>query len=200
MLDLFKVSRKMTHTQKLWNATTLTEQFDRTIVGFDLRRPSSRHKLFMTSYDETVRYEDIYETHAAYLSGINLFSDDPFNIPSLTFLDGAEVVAFDLPTELIKLLLTASVSNPLPLPISGVDPRWQFAGFDVVDSFTQTSAFYGVDRTPLELKVLIQENFFEFNEHGLLPEAKLAIKASKYFDEILKEHAPFSPCGIWLRN
>jgi len=112
----------------------------------------------------------------------------------------ARVVAFDLPTEFVTQLSNGSVSNPQPLPQSGINHGWQFIGFDVVDARTQTSAFHGLELNEPALNDVKEKHSYQFNSHGLIDEWDDALKASKTFDKLIPEHAPFSPCGIWLKD
>lgn len=173
--------------------------FERTIVGFDLRKNSALNNLFMTSYDDLVRYEEIYEKFQAQQSGLNLFYIDPSAIPSLTIPVDARIIAFDLPTEFVTYLSNRNVSNPQPLPTVNIDKGWKFMGFDVVDPMTQTSAFHGFDLT-ISLKEVTEKYSLRFNSHGLIDDREAAVKVAKFFDGLISEHAPFLFCGVWLKD
>lgn len=183
-----------------WRSSALTEKFDRILVGFDLRRRSSLNKLFMTSYDDSVRYEDLNEEHQDQLSGLNLYTSDPSMIPSMTMPLDAVIVAFDLPTNFVRYLSVGEVSNPQNLPSENIDEGWQFVGFDVVDAITQTSGLYGVDWPSSGLSDLLMKLKLKLNENGLLDDADAALKAAIFFDGLIGEHAPFAPCGVWLKK
>jgi hypothetical protein len=173
--------------------------FERTIVGFDLRKNSSLNSLFMTSYDQSVRYEEINEQFQDQQSGLNLFYIDPADIPSLEVPGDARIIAFDLPTEVVTYLSNGNVSNPQPLPRVNMGKGWKFMGFDVVDARTQTSAFHGFDLA-ISLSDVMKKYSFRFNSHGLIDDEEVAVKVAKYFDELISEHAPFMPCGVWLKQ
>lgn len=190
----------MTNIKSSWQSSTLKNFFERTIVGFDLRKNSSLNNLFMTSYDDSVRYEEINEKYQDQMTGLNLFHIDPSNIPSLMIPVDARIVAFDLPTEFVTCLSNGNVSNPQPLPLVRVNRGWEFMGFDVVDAITQTSAFYGFDRSPSDLKELSEKVRIQFNSHGLIENEETAVRAATFFDGLYWEHAPFSPCGVWLKQ
>ena len=190
----------MTNIRSGWRSSMLKKPFERTIVGFDLRRSSSLNRLFMTAYDDSVRYEDIYENWQDQLSGLNLFYSDPTCIPALAIPADAVVIAFDLPAEFVTYLSMGTVSSPEPLPSAGLGKDWAFIGFDVVDAITQISAFYGMDRTPSELEWIAKNLKFNFNDNGLIDKEEIALKGAKFFDQLVMEHAPFSPCGIWLKH
>lgn len=172
---------------------------ERTIIGFDIRKSSSLNNLFMTSYDEDVRFEDIYEKFQEYLSGLNLFFVDPSSIKTLEIPMGARIIAFDLPSDVVAYLESGNVSNPKPLPKINTHREWDFVGFDVVDPITQTSAFHGFD-FPFSMEKLVEPYSVAFNNYGLLENGECAAKVAKFFNNLIPEHAPFSPCGIWLKQ
>jgi hypothetical protein len=173
----------------------------RTVVGFDLRRSSALNNLFLTSYDDSVRFEDFLERFSSYRSAINLFAVDPSSIPSVALPKGAQVVAFDLPTPHVDSMIKQGVSSPEPLPTLALDRAWKFAGFDVVDARTQTSAFHGFDLSPPGPASNSRSlSSITFNAHGLIDDEKDAFEISKYFDSIFPEHAPFVPSGVWLKR
>jgi hypothetical protein len=172
--------------------------FERTVVGFDLRKSSALNNLFMTSYDDSVRYEEINEKFQAQQSGINLFYIDPSAIPSLTIPVDARIIAFDLPAEFVTYLSSRNVSNPQPLPIINIDNGWEFMGFDVVDAMTQTSVFHGFNLS-ISLEEVMEKYSLRFNNHGLIDDMEVALRVAKFFDGLIPEHTPFVPCGVWLK-
>lgn len=189
----------MTNIKPGWRSSALKKPFERTIVGFDLRKKSSLNNLFMTSGGDSGQYEEILEKYQDQTNGLNLFPFDPSDIPSFTIPPDARVVAFDLPTEFVTYLSKGNVSNPQPLPQATVDKSWEFMGFDIVDAYTQISAFYGFDRSPSDLREISEKAEFQFNGHGLIDSVEASIKAAAFFDAMAVEHAPFSPCGVWLK-
>jgi len=172
---------------------------ERTVIGFDIRKSSLLNKLFLTSYDENVRYEDIYESLREYISPINLFFIDPACISELEIPRDSLIIAFDLPNDVVDSLLNGNVSAPRPLPEINIQEGWDFVGFDVVDPYTQTSALYGFD-----LQVAVNESLekamVSFNKFGLLEAIGEAEKIAQIYDHLIPGHAPFSPCGVWLKN
>lgn len=72
------------------------KNISRTIVGYDLRRKPI-NIIFMSSYDEERRYEELLESNRKYLSAMNLFNEDPSFIETITLPDECEIIAFDLP-------------------------------------------------------------------------------------------------------
>ncbi len=171
----------------------------RILVGFDIRKSSSLSNLFMTSYDDIVRYEGIYEKFQDYQSGLNLFFVDPLSIPSLQIPQGSLIIAFDLPTDLVVRLSNGNVSNPQPLPKANIQNGWDFVGFDVVDPMTQTSVFHEFDLS-FPIEILLKKYSITFNRHRLLYDIESAQTMVDVFDTLIPEHAPFSPCGIWLKK
>lgn len=178
---------------------SFTPASERTVIGFDIRKSLPLKNLFMTSYDDNVRYEDIYEMCKEYQSGINLFFVDPSRITSIKIPTGARIIAFDLPTDLVASLLNGNVSRPYPLPkINIKSDGWDFVGYDVVDPYTQTSAFYGFTKKFSEK--ITDSCFIILNSYGLLENIESAKKVSEFCDHLVPEHAPFSPCGVWLKQ
>ena len=172
----------------------------RKIVGYDLRRESSLDRLYLTSSDDLVWYEDINEKYQDQLSGINLFFTDPTDIYSLILPADARVAAFDLPVQRVVELINGTVSNPEPLPALNVDLGWDFMGFDIVDALTQTSAFHGFDITTGHFHNAKEKDSIRFNSLGLIDDEDALSAAAELFNNLMPEHAPFSPCGIWLKQ
>jgi hypothetical protein len=169
----------------------------RTVVGYDLRRPESLPGVHMTSYDERARYETIYDLYESQLSGLNLFTGDPSEIPSFLLPERARVIAFDLPTLYVEAMAKGNVSVPPMLPWFAELDIWKFLGFDIVDTQTQSSALY----------LYLSKNAYagagdiiSTNEHNLAGNIELAEKCSKKFDTKYPEHAPWVPCGVWLKE
>ena len=178
----------------------LENLFGRTIVGFDIRKNSALSNLFMTSFDDSVRYEEINEKYQDQQSGLNLFYIDPSDIPSLNMPVDARIIAFDLPTERVEQLSKGIVSNPKPCPFLNIDCGWKFMGFDVVDAITQTSVFHGFDLTKSDISKILEEHAIVFNKNGLIDDGKKAVNIALFFDKKIPIHAPFSHCGLWLKD
>ena len=154
----------------------------------------------MTSFDNKARYEEINESFNSFQSGMNLYSFDLREMLGFTMPVDAVVVAFDLPEDVVDRLLRGNVSNPGPLPQVNIAAGWQFLGFDIVDPVTQTSALYGFDMATGFIGDLLRKQGADRNQHGLIDLASTASSLAKYFDQMFPEHAPFSPCGIWLQD
>lgn len=153
----------------------------------------------MTSYDEDARYEDMYEELQNYQNGLNLFFVDPSEIKPYEIPADVRIIAFDLPSDVVQCLLEGNVSNPQPLPKTDLQNGWDFVGFDVVDPITQTSAFHGFT-PPIPVERLTEHGEISFNSYGLVKDFESALKIAKCCSECIPEHAPFSPCGIWLKQ
>lgn len=175
------------------------QHFDRTVVGYDLRRPESLAAVHMTSYDEKARYETIYDICESQLSGLNLFTVDPTQIHSFRLPEGARVIAFDLPTPYVEATARGNVSVPPMLPWFEEPDNWTFLGFDVVDPRTQMSA---VNSYLAECGFCHNavENSIRVNEFGLIDSIEVAESASSKFEKKYFEHAPWIPCGVWLHK
>jgi len=183
-----------------WKISTPLNALERTIVGFDLRKSPLLNNLFICSHDDSVRYEELIEKFQDKQSGINLFYIDPSDISSLTVPVDARIIAFDLPTQFVTYLSNGQVSNPQPLPNIRIDNGWRFMGFDVGDVITQISAFYGIDLTDSDLKAMTEKCALCFNAHGLIDDWETASRIAIFLDRLIPEHAPFMPCGVWLKN
>jgi hypothetical protein len=187
-------------TQLDWRSTRLTSSFLRAVIGFDLRRMKSLQRLFLTSYNDKVRYEEVMEAYESQLSVMNVFPIDPTNMASLTIPADGCIVAFDLPVDYLAYLAKGNVSNPPSLPITSLDSNWHFMGFDVVDPRTQSSA---LNEFELPKHVLSEggadHGQLSLNDHGLIVRPEEALRAAIFFDEKFPEHRPFVPCGIWLK-
>jgi len=168
--------------------------FSRAIVGFDFRRKESLPRVFLTSYNEKIRYEDLMEKHEAELSPINMFAVDPSTIKSINLPPDGCIVAFDMPTDYLNNISEGNVSNPPSFPISQLDASWRFLGYDIVDPRTQSSALN--DFNILEFP----ESLSALNEFGLINSPDIALKGAAYFDIKIPEHKPFVPCGVWLKD
>jgi len=191
----------MSNIRQEWVRSTPLCVNDRVIVGFDIRKQNSLDRIFMTSYDESVRYEDFNEEHFNDTSAINLFNVDPSEMKSLSTPDNARVISFDLPTPFAEFLIEIGISSPheMLVPITSLTGKWIFCGFDIVDAFTQTSGFHGFNLADGELEYIIKSVDTCFNRYGLIDDFKMALNICGIFDDIISEHYPFMPCGIWLK-
>lgn len=184
-----------------WSANSLNcAFFDRALVGFDVRKTIFPNGFHMTSWDESIHCEELYKNYQDYLSGMNLFLNDPETIPSFSLPEESVIIAFDLPCEYVNYLMTGSVSMPIPLSIELLVEGWNFLGFDIVDAITQSSALYGFDRSPVEWAMSGRKFDFSLNANGLIADCEVAVGGAIFFDQIIPEHAPFSPCGVWLKS
>lgn len=142
-----------------WRSSILRAPFERVVVGFDLRKGQSLTTLFMSSYDESVRYEHIYETHADMLSAMGLFSGNLVEYLAQDMPPDARVLAFDLPAEYVNHLSMGNVSNPWVESMETLRQGWRFMGFDTVDPMTQSSAFHAFDAPPKECIDEVDPNY-----------------------------------------
>lgn len=172
----------------------------RTVVGYDLRRSSSLIKLFLTSFNDSARYEEINERYRDKQSGINLFYEDPADAKLFKIPADARIIAFDLPTEYVIYLSKGNFSSPEPLPKRFVVADWSFVGFDVVDVLTQASAFHDFDLHDSDISNIASACGINLNKIGLIDNQESAIATAAYFDAHIPEHLPFMPCGVWLKK
>lgn len=173
---------------------------NRTLIGFDLRRRAVVGNLFMTSYSDSIRYEDFIDQHQDALSGVNMFALDPSDPPISPIPGDAMVVAYDLPVDFVRCLQKGKVS--IPPEIQDIPPRgnWCFKGFDIVDVRTQTSALNGFDLTSRVLQQMLRKCSVRRNVSGLIHDWNAAVRAAMQFDRIYSEHVPFMPSGVWQKN
>lgn len=183
-----------------WQSSMLHSPFERALIGFDLRKAESVAQLFLTSYDEDVRFEDLMETSGRFLSAINLFQTDPTDIPSIKLPPNARIVAFDLPVEYLIHQARGNVSNCPKIDMGVLLDDWKFIGFDIVDPMTQSSALSPVEMSSSDLTNEISQNGFSRNGYGVVGDQDAALRAAVFFDSLIPEHAPFVPCGIWLKK
>lgn len=173
--------------------------FDRSLVGYDLRKAESLGSVHMTSYDEDARFEAIYDLYESQLSGLNLFSVDPSQIPLFALPKNGRVIAFDLPTSYVVTAAKGNVSLPPMLPWFAPLSSWKFLGFDLVDPRTQISAldmYLGEISNQSEgVKTTIP-----LNEFGLICRVEVAERALLKLESKYVEHSPLVPCGVWLKE
>lgn len=182
-----------------WKSSSLLNQFERAVIGFDLRKAESVTQLFLTSYNDKVRFEDFMETNERLLSPINIFLTDPTGIPEVNLPSNAEVIAFDLPLDYLLYQSHGNVSIAPKISFNVLSRDWNFMGFDIVDPFTQLSALSGEMVLPSDVSLLSSDSLFNRNGNGLIDDPDAALKAAVIFDALIPEHAPFVPCGIWLK-
>lgn len=183
-----------------WRACNQMIPFRRVVVGFDLRKSEDLQRIFLTSYNEVVRYEKFMEMHDSYLSAMNIFSCDPSVIPLVNIPEDARIVAFDLPVDYVDKLMKGRVSVPVLTSFDFVEKNWKFLGFDVVDPITQSS---GLDENFLLSNILNSGENKEaliLNKNGLIDESDVALKFAVALDLQIPEHMPFVPCGVWLKS
>ncbi len=183
-----------------WQSSMLHSPFERALIGFDLRKAGSVAQLYLTSYDEDVRFEGLMETSERFLSAVNLFRTDPTDIPSIKLPPNARIVAFDLPVEYLRHRERGTVSTCPKIDMEVLGDDWTFIGFDIVDPITQSSAFSQVAMSHGDRPNGISAIGFSRNNYGVIDDQDAALKAAMYFDSLIREHAPFVPCGVWLKK
>ena len=170
-----------------WSSELIQPGYERCLVGFDvreLRKAIAPASLSTSAWNQAKAAQQVEDTDFA--NGLNLF----IAINPLRHLRGdLQVVAFDLPSS--QAIAIASTFGLRPLPLSTVE-AWSFLGFDVVDPRTQLSAIYDL-AAMTSSEVLL-------NESGLIDDETAAIKAALSADTQVPEHAPFCPCGVWLKT
>lgn len=183
-----------------WLANSLAINYVKCLVGFDLRRGATLNKVFLTSDDENVCYEEMWEKYNDIRYSLNLFSTLPQKINRFLMPEDAEIIAFDLPLSLVEDINDKNFSaSTLSIELVYGKSNWKFLGYDVVDAIRQYSAFYGFDWGKEELNNILKSESIQLNKNGIISDQESAIKSSIFFDKLIPEHAPFAPCGVWLK-
>lgn len=196
-----------------WNVHQLQQNYSRKVIGFDLRDISIDFESFQhkdvvaidlanelpATIDNQVwaEYGNKHEIDAQ-CNGFNLLDQIDAEVEELAAQKLSLLVAFDIPNELAELLEATFGLEPLSLDLLSEDHGWHFLGFDVVDIRTQCSAFYSFSWSQKEWRNIVQETALKINSCGIIPSEAEALNISLYFDKIIPEHAPFSPCGVWV--
>ena len=183
-----------------WRASDQGTPFRRIIVGFDLRKNENLHKFFLTSWNESVRCEDLLEVYANYLSAMNIFSCDPSTIPAINIPKNFDIISFDLPVDYVNKLVQSGVSVPVLSPFEAVAKGWKFLGFDVVDPITQSSGLDSSIFSEASTRDLLRGKSIILNKNGLIDDPDAALKFASALDLRFAEHMPFVPCGVWLKE
>ena len=183
-----------------WSANSISTNYTKCLVGFDLRRKSTLKKVFLTSDDENVCYSDLWGKYDDIKYSLNLFPILPSRINGLSIPEDAVVIAFDLPLSLAEAINNSRnfATSTLSIELVSINENWKFLGYDVADPIGQYSAFYGFEWESYELNEILKPMSIALNENGIISEQQLAINAAIHFDELIPEHAPFSPCGVWI--
>ncbi|MDR2924553.1 MAG: hypothetical protein LBU76_01115 [Azoarcus sp.] len=108
------------------------------------------------------------------------------------------LVAFDFPVTLVNTIADSFGIYPLSVDLIISDKNWNFLGYDVADIRLLCSGFYGFDWTEIEFDDICSKQCLNLNSRGLIDDELLAIKSSISFDILVREHAPFAPCGVWV--
>lgn len=171
-----------------WVITELSQGYKRSIVGFDVRVAD---RMLASSMDpcvwpqhESMEFFDV----SRYSNGLNLAVTFEA-LSGFSGFNGAVLVGFDIPKSLALMIERTFGLRSSDINIFS-SSDWKFLGYDVVDIRTQLSAIWwgGVN---------IRSG--ETNEYGLVNGQDEAIKISISADRIFVEHAPFCPCGVWMK-
>ncbi len=200
-----------------WSAKSLTEGFAKSIIGFDLRAlplickhapggslmsfpPGATGKnRFPATIDNQIWPQRI-EISSVQFNGFNLFDQPTDELRDIAKRMEAVLVAFDLPKALADILSSTFGLAPLPTNVMTADKSWKFLGYDIVDIRTQSSAIYSFEWSNTELREILQQLSLQLNPCGLIENELSAVMHSISFDDIVPEHFPFSPCGVWIQG
>ena len=172
----------------------------RITIGFDIRKFACRHKLSMTSYDESCRNEDLIEDHPEEISALNLFKRDPSTIQGLIIPKHALIIAFDAAAQTVAHMKKGNVSVPPSIASGNLTLPWVLAGFDLVDLYTQLSAFDLIGDCAEFPDDELLAKLLEKNQYGLIANFFLAQKIARRLDDVFFEHKPFTSVGVWLKE
>lgn len=193
-----------------WSAASLKPGYAKRIVGFDLRivtaskqRASNivcQHWTIppVATVDSVVWSKVASAGYEDERNGINLIDASLNHLYDGVTPTNCSLVAFDLPATLAEELSQTFGLRLLESDRVFSSPRWKHLGYDIADIRTQSSALYSFDWTREELVGILNVVPCTLNDWGIINEEDAAILACLRFDEAIREHAPFSPCGVWL--
>lgn len=176
----------------------IKDSFDRSIIGYDIRKrpfPLKGEDVVITIDME--RWKDFDKKYSCMeLNGLNLlYSDSQF------LDDDFCLVAFDIPSEIARKLSVTFGLKPFSFNKHIDSKEWIFIGFDIVDIYTQVSILYSFDGTiSNKLNKILRSKHIILNKYGILQDQLESIELSQVANELVPQHAPFIPCGIWLKK
>ncbi len=181
------------------HASSLILGYPRYIVGFDFRIGKQDQDIFPATIDNQVWPRQPIDHASLDENGFNLFDGPIKKITTGRPQINSVLVAFDLPVIFVDAL--AATFGIVPLPVNLLSARaWIFLGFDIIDARTQSSGIYSFDWAEEEFTFIIKKLSLQLNKNGLVDNETNAIKAAIFFDSLVKEHAPFAPCGVWVNR
>ena len=181
------------------HASSLILGYPRYIVGFDFRIGKQDQDTFPATIDNQVWPRQTISP-ALDENGFNLFDGPLKKITAAQHQIDSVLVAFDLPVIFVDTLAATFGIVPLSVNLLSANRAWTFLGFDIVDARTQSSGIYSFDWVEEEFTLIIKKLSLQLNKHGLVGNEANAIKAAIFFDSLVKEHAPFAPCGVWVNR
>jgi hypothetical protein len=203
-------------SSKSWTSAGLLPGFERKVAGYDARHAVAAievqppglvaaklidietRRWCPAAIDPAVWPRIAAGEREADCNGLNLFPTLSMANEVLGLEPDGVLVAFDFPSGLIESVATTFGLNALTE--AEITSSWKFLGYDIVDIRTQSSAMYSFDWTRDEWIAICESVKFAFNRFGLVQEEALAISQATEFDEKVREHAPFAPCGVWIRS
>lgn len=190
----------MTYWKTNWSAAAINTGYTKCLVGFDLRKSDSLTKVFITSDDESVLFEDICLKYEKLRFSLNMFPNYPERIQGFIKPPNSVILAFDLPLGLAEEIGEAFHISMSPIELVSAKQSWKFLGYDVVDAPSQHSALYGFNWSNDKWFEIQKSVPFKLNTYGIIEDQEMAINSALYFDQLIPAHAPFAPCGIWLKE
>lgn len=190
----------------------------RVLVGFDLRRVNSRQQS-----DEEQVVAKIFPNHPASIDpevwpsllgeqngGQTPFGHtNSFNLLVLPDFWGADQstaqsaapVAFDLPLSFLGEIGRADHVTQISPDLLGALHGWELLGFDITERYVNYSVIWSPHFDGDDIRTLRTSILGKLNPFGLIPSFDLAAVMARYAEALseLRDHAPFTPCGIWLK-
>ena len=187
--------------------------YQRGIIGFDLRRINNSQILSIDDKNTMVATIDSYhwsvgfpESWEKYQHELGLFSYpfdafvNRYKIDDFAFNHDVFEVAFDLPIETLKNLMLYYDVQAISIGLIRHNKEWLFLGFDVVDPISSMSGLNTKFKEPLGSKLREQTFLKNRNRFNLFDDSNLAFDAAIFFNNLVPQHAPFVPCGIWIKK
>ncbi|MDE2422389.1 MAG: hypothetical protein KGO49_14560 [Gammaproteobacteria bacterium] len=188
----------MNGTFRNWSSKQLGTDYDRLVSGFDIKKVQrGSDNNYHISADADYLPSEINEDIKDWLSLNDLFA------LSLNGLGNEiRILAFDLPKDLVGLLKPLFFFEEIDMSFLNPNEKmtWDFLGFDVLAVDTLFSGLY-MSLYPDQQDFIFKSGLNEQrNQYGLISDESQAIIWAQRFSEMIPEHSPFAPCGIWMNS
>lgn len=190
----------------------LDKEYPRGLFGFDLRLVDDLQifskdstNLMTASLSPYVWQTAFPESWECYQHELGLFSEylDVFvnrhQINNFVLDNNVVEVAFDIPVEILKNLILYYEVQAISLELICSSDDWLFLGFDVVDPTTLMSGLNTKFKELLASQLSEKEFIKQLNRFRLFGKVDAAISTSLFLNDLVPEHSPFVPCGVWVK-